>query len=161
MNWCNDLRLEQIRCRGGFLTSAFWYNVNMIDCIFCKIVAGEIPAEKVWEDEKYLAILDMNPYREGQTLVMPKVHWDSYVFDLPEEEVAALYLAAKKVAKILDKALGTPRTCQLMEGLGVNHAHIKLYPTRLEEMREGLVPLGEKAETAKLVEVAKKIRGEG
>jgi len=133
----------------------------MQDCIFCKIAAGEIPAEKVWEDEKYLAILDINPYREGQTLVMPKAHWDSYVFDMPEGEMAGLYLAARKVAKTLDKTLGTLRTCQLMEGLGVNHAHIKLYPTRPNEMQEGLVPLGRKAETLKLVEIAKKIRGEG
>jgi len=62
----------------------------MQDCIFCKVVAGEVPAEKVWEDEKYLAILDINPYREGQTLVMPKAHWDSYVFDMPEGEMAGL-----------------------------------------------------------------------
>ncbi|MBU2503682.1 MAG: HIT domain-containing protein [Nanoarchaeota archaeon] len=98
------------------------------NCIFCKIVNGEIPAVKVWEDENYLAILDKFPNTEGMTLVLPKKHQDSYVFELPEEEYKKIMVAAKKVAELLDKKLKVQRTALVMEGLGVNHAHIKLYP---------------------------------
>ena len=53
----------------------------MENCIFCKIIKGEIPSSKVWEDENFIAILDINPNTEGVTLVIPKKHYDSYVFD--------------------------------------------------------------------------------
>ena len=96
-----------------------------MDCVFCKIVAGEIPSEKVWEDSEYLAILDQFPVCDGQTLVISKVHKPSYVFGLSDNEVKDVYLAAKKVALKLDQALGSPRCIQAMEGIGVNHLHIK------------------------------------
>jgi histidine triad (HIT) family protein len=98
------------------------------DCIFCKIIKGEIPAVKVWEDEKYLAILDINPNTEGMTLVIPKKHFDAYAFEMPDKDYSELMLTAKKIAKLLDKKLKVQRTAMVMEGLGVNHVHIKLYP---------------------------------
>lgn len=100
----------------------------MEDCIFCKIVKGEIPAEKVWEDEEFLAILDINPNTPGMTVVLPKKHYDSYTTDMPDDVYQRFWLAAKRVGQLLDRKLGTKRTAMVLEGLGVNHAHIKLYP---------------------------------
>jgi diadenosine tetraphosphate (Ap4A) HIT family hydrolase len=100
----------------------------MGDCIFCKIISGEIPSVKIWEDEEFLAILDIFPNTKGMTLVMPKKHFDSYVFDMGDEDYCKLMKAAKQVAKILEKGLGVPRVTLVMEGMGINHAHIKLYP---------------------------------
>lgn len=100
----------------------------MEDCIFCKIVKGEIPSVKIWEDKNFIAILDVNPNVEGMTLVLTKDHYDSYAFDMPDKEYEDFFIAAKKVAKLLEKGLGVKRVALVMEGLGVNHAHIKLYP---------------------------------
>jgi len=100
----------------------------MHNCIFCKIVKGELPYVKVWEDEKHLALLDGSPNTEGMTLVVTKDHFDSDATDMPEKEYSDLMLAAKKVAKILENGLGVKRVAIVMEGLGVNHVHIKLYP---------------------------------
>ena len=100
----------------------------MENCIFCKIVKGEIASEKVYEDEKFLAILDVNPNSEGMTLLIPKKHFDSDATDMPEKEYVDLMVAAKKLAKILEKKLNVKRVAIVMEGLGINHVHIKLYP---------------------------------
>lgn len=130
----------------------------MNDCIFCKIVSDVIPSHKVWEDDHYLAILDINPLCEGQTLVLPKKHLGSYLFNLDDEDYSRLYLAAKTVAKILDKSLKVSRTATAMEGLGVAHAHIKLFPLNDQKLSEGgIIHLGPKASDAKLKELASKI----
>ena len=100
----------------------------MKDCIFCKIVKDEIPSVKIWEDDKFIAILDKFPNVKGMTLVIPKKHFDSYVFEMNDKDYQELMLASKKVARLLDKKLKVMRTAIVMEGLGVNHAHIKLYP---------------------------------
>ena len=100
-----------------------------MDCIFCKIVKGEAPAYKIWEDEKYLAFLSIFPNTEGFTVVITKEHFPSYVFDLPEEVLTGLVKAAKQTAKLLDKKLeDVGRTGMIFEGFGVDHAHVKLFP---------------------------------
>jgi len=100
----------------------------MKDCIFCKIVKGELPSVKIWEDKDFLAILDVMPNTEGMTLILTKKHYDSYVFDMDDEFYKKFMLASKKVVKILEKGLKVNRVAMVMEGMGVNHAHIKLYP---------------------------------
>jgi len=100
----------------------------MDNCVFCKIVNGEIPSAKVWEDENFLAFLDIKPSTKGMTLVVPKKHFDSYIFQAPEEEVMTLFKAAKKVAGMLEKAFDIDRVAMVAEGIGVNHLHVKLYP---------------------------------
>ena len=102
--------------------------MNASHCIFCKIANGEIPSAKFWEDENFLAILGINPNTRGMALVLTKKHFDSYAFDMPEKEYAKFFAAAKKVAKMLEKGLNVNRIAMVMEGMGVNHAHIKLYP---------------------------------
>jgi len=98
------------------------------DCIFCKIVKSEIPSAKVWEDKKHIAILDVFPNTRGMTLVIPKNHYDSYAFDMPDKVYSELMLASKKVGKLLDKKLKVVRVAMVAEGMGVNHVHMKLYP---------------------------------
>ncbi|MDD5700146.1 MAG: HIT domain-containing protein [Candidatus Nanoarchaeia archaeon] len=97
-------------------------------CIFCKIVKGEIPSAKIWEDSNFIAILDKSPNTEGMTLIMPKKHFDSDITDMPDSDYKNLIMAVKKVAKLLEKKLDVKRVAIVMEGMGVNHAHIKLYP---------------------------------
>ncbi len=100
----------------------------MENCIFCKIVKGEIESIKIWEDDKFLAILDVNPNTKGMTLVLTKEHYNSYAFDMPDEIYSEFMVAAKKVAKTLEKGLNVTRVAMVMEGMGVNHVHLKLYP---------------------------------
>ena len=100
----------------------------MENCIFCKIVKGQIPSVKIYGDKNFIAILDKFPNVKGMTLVIPKKHFDSYVFEMPEKDYSNLMKTSRKIAKLLDKKLNVQRTALVMEGLGVNHAHIKLYP---------------------------------
>ena len=108
----------------------------MEDCIFCKIVNGEMPCHKIWEDEKHLAFLSIFPNTEGFSVVITKEHYPSYAFDLPEPVFKDLVIAAKKVGKLLDAKLpDVGRTGMMFEGFGVDHIHAKLFPmhgTKLE-----------------------------
>ena len=100
----------------------------MKNCIFCKIVRGEIDSAKIWEDKKHLAILDVFPNTKGMALLITKKHYPSYAFDMPEKEYKDFLLAARRVAKILEKGLGVKRVALVMEGMGIDHAHLKFYP---------------------------------
>jgi histidine triad (HIT) family protein len=101
----------------------------MENCLFCKIVKGEIPSYKIWEDEHHLAFLDIHPIKEGHTMVVPKKH-HPYAFEIEEPEYSALWLAAKKVASLLKKTLNpkTGKIGSIVYGLDVDHAHIHLVP---------------------------------
>jgi diadenosine tetraphosphate (Ap4A) HIT family hydrolase len=111
------------------LVKAIAWRIKMNDCIFCKIAAGEAPLHKIWEDEKHLAFLSIYPNTKGVTILIPKKHFSSYAFDLEDENLCELILAAKKVAKLLDEKLDdVGRTAMAFEGFGVDHVHAKLYP---------------------------------
>lgn len=100
-----------------------------MDCIFCKIAKEEVPAHKIWEDEKHLAFLSIFPNTEGFSVVITKEHYPSYAFNLPEEILIGLVKAAKQVAKLLDARLkDVGRTGMIFEGFGVDHVHAKLFP---------------------------------
>lgn len=106
-----------------------WYTRYMTFCIFCEIVAGKLPSHKIWEDENYLAFLGIFPNTKGMTIVIPKKHVLSYIFDAPENIATGILQAAREVAKILDIKLPTNmRTALVFEGFGVDHLHAKLYP---------------------------------
>ena len=94
--------------------------------VFTKIVEGEIPCYKIYEDEKTLAFLDIHPETAGHTLVIPKVEVDR-IYDLPEEDYMALMATAKKVARHMEDVLGA-RTLWKVVGTDVPHAHIHLSP---------------------------------
>jgi len=105
----------------------------MEECIFCKISKGDIPCVKIWENEKYLSFLDINPITEGMTLVIPKDHKSSDVFKNADEEIEELMLASKKVSQMLMKALPIERVGLIFEGVEVPHLHAKLIPIKSSE----------------------------
>ena len=101
----------------------------MNNCIFCKIIKKESPSHTIWEDDKHIAFLSIFPNTEGVTVVIPKQHYASYVFDLPDQVLTDLMLATKQVAKILDSKLeDVGKTALVFEGFGVDHIHAKLFP---------------------------------
>lgn len=100
-------------------------------CIFCQIVAGEIPAEIVWEDENYLAFLDIEPVSKGHTLLIPKKHY-RWVWDVPD--FAGYFEKTKDVKKVLDKKYKSFFMQIGVMGVKAPHAHIHLIPRY--EMKE-------------------------
>jgi histidine triad (HIT) family protein len=103
------------------------------NCVFCKIVKGEIPAIKIWEDKDHLVFLDMKPINPGHLLVIPKNHTD-YVFDLENKDYSKLMLKAKEIAKDLKSKIKSKRIGMVVEGFGVPHVHVHLIP--INEMHE-------------------------
>jgi histidine triad (HIT) family protein len=95
--------------------------------IFSKIIAGEIPAHKVAEDEKFLAFLDVQPVAKGHVLVIPKIEVD-YIFDLDDETLAGLQLFAREVAKKIQRVVPCIKVGVAVVGLEVPHAHMHLIP---------------------------------
>ena len=147
----------------------------MENCLFCKIVKGEIPCHKIYEDEEFLAFLDIFPNTKGMVLVITKNHYPSYIFEMPEEIYKKLLTTTKKIAKTLDKVLKVQRTAMVMEGMGIDHAHIKLYPlhgleSKFKEMwasekiffekYEGFITTqqGPRADDKELEQLAKRIK---
>ncbi|MBR6963645.1 MAG: HIT family protein [Prevotella sp.] len=100
--------------------------------IFSKIAAGEIPSYKCAENEQFYAFLDINPLKEGHTLVIPRREVD-YIFDMGDEELAQFQLFAKRVATALKKAFPCRKVAQVVLGLEVPHAHIHLIPMDSEQ----------------------------
>jgi len=104
-----------------------WYHLLRMTTIFSKIIAREIPAKFVYEDDICVAIMDKFPSVPGQVLVIPKVETD-YAFDLPDGVYQHLMLVTKRIAVALDTVFATERTCLAIEGFEVPHVHVKLYP---------------------------------
>jgi diadenosine tetraphosphate (Ap4A) HIT family hydrolase len=101
----------------------------MTDCPFCAIAAGRGLCHRIWEDERHLAFLSIFPNTLGFSVVITRRHHPSYAFDLPDEVLADLVLAAKRVGRLLDRRLErVGRTGMILEGFGVDHAHAKLFP---------------------------------
>ena len=99
--------------------------------IFSRIIAGEIPCYKVAENEKFFAFLDINPLVKGHTLVVPKQEVD-YIFDLSDEDLAAMHVFTKQVACAIKKAFPCQKVGEAVIGLEVPHAHIHLIPIQKE-----------------------------
>lgn len=99
--------------------------------IFSKIIAGEIPSYKCAENERFYAFLDINPVAKGHTLVVPK-HEVDYLFDLDDDELAAMTIFAKRVAKAIQAAYSCRKVGVAVLGLEVAHAHIHLIPLQSE-----------------------------
>ena len=99
--------------------------------IFSKIITGEIPSYKCAENERFYAFLDINPVAKGHTLVVPK-HEVDYLFDLDDDELAAMTIFAKRVAKAIQAAYPCRKVGVAVLGLEVAHAHIHLIPLQSE-----------------------------
>jgi len=105
----------------------------MENCIFCKIVKGEVPSYKVYEDDDFLAFLDINPQSPGHTLVIPKTH-HRWVWDVPN--AGAYFEVVKKIAKAQQEAFNTDWILSKIVGVDVYHAHIWIYPGKAGEDSE-------------------------
>lgn len=99
--------------------------------IFSRIINGEIPCYKVAENEDFFAFLDINPVNWGHTLVVPKREVD-YIFDLSDEELAAMTVFAKRVAAAIKETLPCKKVAMTVIGLEVPHTHIHLVPIKAE-----------------------------
>ena len=129
----------------------------MTNCIFCKIVAGEIPSAKIWEDENFYAFLDINPINPGHTLLIPKKHED-YLFELEDPHYSDIFHKAKNLAHPLKKATGATRVGLIVEGFLVPHVHLHLIP--IHKGGELDPSRARKASPEELSEIAEKIRAE-
>ncbi|PIN92946.1 diadenosine tetraphosphate hydrolase [Candidatus Pacearchaeota archaeon CG10_big_fil_rev_8_21_14_0_10_31_24] len=115
---------------------------NEGECIFCEIAKGKISPRKggkFWENEKYMCWLSPFPNTEGFSVLIPKKHHNSDVLQMPDEELSEFVLEAKKISKhLIEKLKDVGRVGLIMEGTGINHAHIKLVPLNgTEYMKKG------------------------
>jgi len=95
--------------------------------IFTRIINGEIPCHKIYEDDKTIAFLDIHPAQPGHTLVVPKVQVDHFD-DLEDEDYQAVWATVKRIAKAQKKAFGRKRVGIHVVGLDVPHAHVHVVP---------------------------------
>ena len=105
-----------------------------MNCIFCKIIAGEIPCYKIYEDNDILAFLDINPLQKGHTLVVPKLAEPEadYIFDLDEDILSEMLVFSKQVAQGIKAATNCKRVGVAVIGLEVPHVHMHLIPINQE-----------------------------
>jgi len=124
--------------------------------IFSKIIAGEIPCHRVYEDDKHLAFLDINPLAMGHVLCVPKMEVD-YMYDLTEDALADLWKFTKPVAKAIDKSMDCLRVGSAVIGLEVPHVHIHLIPLQsVEDINFSRPKLNPSKE--ELADIAQRIR---
>lgn len=98
-----------------------------MDCLFCKIAKGEIPANKIWEDENFVAFLDIKPLSPGHTLVIPKKHF-RWIWDV--SDFAGYMEKAKEVALLLKEKYKAEWIEVKVIGTDIPHAHVHLIPCR-------------------------------
>lgn len=128
----------------------------MADSVFTKIIKGELPSNKIYEDEWTYAFLDHNPKVPGHALVISKKQVP-YVWDLPPEDYAALMASVKKVAERLKEVLAPQWVGMQVEGVAVPHAHVHVFPfSSIEEYNRSPDP-GTKPGPEELAEMAQKL----
>ncbi len=132
------------------------------DCIFCKIVAGEVPCFKLFENADTLAFMDINPVHDGHCLIIPKVHYPT-VFEIAPEAMAAAARTAMRLAKAVNAAVG-PDGLNLVQSNGpgatqsVGHFHIHVLPRELGDELLVNWPL-KPGDMTQIAEIAERIRG--
>lgn len=124
--------------------------------IFSKIIKGEIPSNKIAEDDNFYAFLDINPTAKGHTLIVPKQEVD-YIFDLDDNIIGEMNIFAKKIALALDKTMNCIRVGILVVGTEVPHAHIHLIPFQ-KESQMSLASPKLKFTQQEMEEIAEKIK---
>ena len=125
--------------------------------LFTKIIEGEIPSHRVYEDDLTFAFLDINPRQEGHTLVVPKCEVD-HLFDLPQDDYQALWDTVRRVAAGLKRATGCARVVVLVLGYEVPHAHVHLIPS--ETLEDVPLPPIDADAADRLAETAETVRNE-
>ncbi len=129
----------------------------MEDTLFTRIIKGEIPSYKVYEDEKTYAFLDINPLAPGHVLVVPKVQAE-YIWDLEVEDYSALMQTVQKIGKHLREVLDAPYVGVEVIGIDVPHAHVHVVPftTASDLHRSG--PASDTPDHSSLEEILQKVR---
>ncbi|HRI35555.1 MAG TPA: HIT family protein [bacterium] len=122
--------------------------------IFTRIVEGEIPCYKIYEDDLVLAFLDINPIALGHTLVIPKAQIDRFE-DVPAHIAANLFISAQKIARAIKQATGSARIGMVIAGFDVPHTHIHLIPANT--MADIDFARASKREDAEMKEVMERI----
>ena len=130
-------------------------------CIFCSIVAGEVPAHKLYEDEKTLAFLEINPSSSGHAMVIPKKHVEDFM-DLDSELMTPVMEAVQKVAKMIEKALGADNftigvNSGNIVGRHVEHVHVHIIPRFPDDGGHYIQGVVEKPAQGTLEEIKEKI----
>jgi len=128
----------------------------MSECIFCKIIAGEIPCAKVYEDEKLIAFLDINPVNKGHVLIIPKEHHQMMV-DTSDDLVSYIFVKAKGLMKVIKKAVEADFVIVSVVGIDVPHFHVHLVPRYNDDGLAGWWPT-KKYEEGEIEEYAEKIK---
>ena len=126
--------------------------------IFERIVAGEIPCHRIWEDRDHLAFLDINPRVEGHTLLIPKKAYEE-LYTMPEEAYHRLWDAARTVAALLKARTGCARVVTTVIGYEVPHVHVHLLPTN--SLADFPFPPVDRDAQARLAEIAARLREDG
>ena len=129
----------------------------MDDCVFCKIVKGEIPSYKVYEDSDFIAFLDIKALTKGNCLVVTKKHY-RWVTDVPN--FGEYFDVAKKVGVAAKKTFGDEWVCFLTLGLEVPHAHIRVIPRYKKDLHGPVVDLSrlEKFSGKEMAEITESIK---
>lgn len=128
----------------------------MVDSIFTRIINGEIPSYKIYEDSLTLAFLDIHPVTEGHTLVIPKKQVE-FVWDLEPVDYQALWETCRKVARHLREKTGQPLVGSKIVGIDVPHAHVHLIPfSDVKDFRR-LPDMAAELDHAKLAALARKL----
>lgn len=128
----------------------------MTDSIFTKIVKGEIPCHKIYEDDLTMAFLDIHPLQPGHALIIPKQQIE-FVWDLPDELYQAVMATTKKVAKRLQEVMGTSYVSERIVGVDVPHAHVQLIPFNDVSQLRGQQDMSREPDHPVLAELAKKL----
>jgi histidine triad (HIT) family protein len=128
----------------------------MAGSIFSQIISGEIPSFKVYEDERTFAFLDIHPKQPGHVLVVPKTEID-HIWDLPEPDYQAVMETSKKVANRLREVLRPPRVGMQVEGTGVPHAHVHVFPFETVEEFHAIGNMDLEPDNTALAEMAQKL----
>lgn len=123
----------------------------MEDSVFTKIIKGEIPCHKVYEDGKTIAFLTIQPVRAGHTLVIPKIQVDQFI-DLPDDDYDAVWRTVKKIGQKVREVTGKERIGVVIKGIDVPHAHVHLIPFNPGEglKADEHIELADQAELAKM-----------
>lgn len=129
----------------------------MEDSIFTKIIKGEIPCHKVYEDDKTIVFLDIHPVQSGMCLVVPKVQVSDF-YDLPDDYYLELWATVKKVGKMLSNNFpNKKRIAVQVEGLDVDHVHVKMFPINTGDEFRSKPDMESEPDHAELAELAKKL----
>ena len=130
----------------------------MADSVFTKIIKGEIPSYKVYEDDYTFAFMDIHPIQPGHVLLVTKNPAET-ILDLPDEDYQALWEAARKIAKRMRQVFPDKKRIGIMvEGLEVPHTHIKIFPIDSGEEYRAVPNMDAEPDHEALAEMAKKLK---